>query len=273
MQYVKVNEGQYNLNMTDQLRKHTADKDSITVKLHEKDECNKAFKEFWETIFKTKNIDTEKIRIMAPELISEYRLIDFTRDTFNTVLKKAKAFKSPGEHNLGTELFTSLPEKNKHQLFTFMKLCWEQKWVPPRWKKSVLKLINKVDSPEFTSDFRPIALLDADYKIFTGIICEELTKSIEANDILDDLQFGFRKNRTTHHALLTYISVIEDAIQFNKELHVCYLDFVKAYDTVEIPLLSKIMRPYSVHQSLIDLINTVYSGNYGTPQPSRYQHF
>ena len=42
---------------------------------------------------------------------------------------------------------------------------------------------------------RPIALMDISYKIFPGLIKNEIEAHLKANDLLNELQSGFTKKR------------------------------------------------------------------------------
>jgi len=92
-------------------------------------------------------------------------------------------------------------------------------------------------------NYRPIALLECDQKIFTHIIYQKLLKHMDNTKKLEPSQFGFRKDIDIAQALL------------------CYLDFFKAYDSVEIDMLIRTLKYYKVPEKIIDLVENLYQNN------------
>ena len=45
-------------------------------------------------------------------------------------------------------------------------------------------------------------------------------------------------------ALITFITTVSDARHHNEELHVCYLDFAKAFDSIPHRMLIQALRYY-----------------------------
>ena len=72
-------------------------------------------------------------------------------------------------------------------------------------------LIFKSGSRGDTKAYRPIALLNQAYKIFTTIINNRLKKLVEEVGIFDDSQNGFRSGRSVHDNILTLLAAIERA--------------------------------------------------------------
>ena len=72
------------------------------------------------------------------------------------------------------------------------------------------------------SNYRPITLLNVEYKIFTIFIHNKLTKIVENK--LVDCQMGFRTNRSTIDNLFMVRQIIEKCHEFNTELHNVFID-------------------------------------------------
>jgi len=77
----------------------------------------------------------------------------------------------------------------------------------------------------------------------------------------DSSQFGFRRNKSTHQALLTFISILEESKKNKEDVFVGYLDLFKAYDTVEHNVLHKILVKYKLPLDIVELIKTIYQDN------------
>ena len=74
-------------------------------------------------------------------------------------------------------------------------------------------------------------------KVFTHIINSRLTRWTESNSVLNDAQAGFRKGRSTIDHMFTLYADIEKHLLKNTKLYVAFIDFRKAYDTVNRDIL------------------------------------
>ena len=60
----------------------------------------------------------------------------------------------------------------------------------------------------------------------------QLIEYIETNNILDELQFGFQKKKSTEHAISAIISNITNASKEKKSSYCIFLDFAKAFEKI-----------------------------------------
>ena len=72
---------------------------------------------------------------------------------------------------------------------------------PDKLKIEKITPIYKKDSDELLENYRPVSTLPIFGKIFEKIIYERLYGFFVSQNILHDKQFGFRKNRSTSHAI------------------------------------------------------------------------
>lgn len=227
-----------------------------------------AFNEFWSKLYNTKlkpeewpeDKDYPLDELVEPKQWSQTSWI-ITEEDFKKALKQIGKNKAPGESQIGTEVLAALPNQQLQDLYDFFLFCWENEWIPDEWRHSQVVLIPKSENLQNVADFRPIALQEAAYKVFTTIILEKAMKHAELNSIIDELQFGGKKGVTLAQAHLTFQSVLEDAKQFKKELHVLYIDFSKAFDSVEPWILEKILSYYDYPPKFVNMIREIYTNN------------
>ena len=62
------------------------------------------------------------------------------------------------------------------------------------------------------------------------------------NQELPDVQAGFRKGRGTGDQIANIHWIIEKAREFQKNMHLCFLDYTKAFDCVDHNKLWKILK-------------------------------
>ena len=78
------------------------------------------------------------------------------------------------------------------------------------------------------SDYRPFSISILS-KTFEGLLSKRISKFVEGNDLLPNLQFGFRKGGGTCDALLTISSHLQEALDYGHEARLVGLDFSGAF--------------------------------------------
>ena len=103
---------------------------------------------------------------------------------------------------------------------------------------SQLKIANvlplfKAEDPLQFNNYRPVSLLCILSKVFEKIMYSRLHEFLEKLDILYEYQFGFRKKHSTHLAHLILHDKLSKVLGDGKTAIGIYLDFSKAFDTVD----------------------------------------
>ena len=79
-----------------------------------------------------------------------------------------------------------------------------------------------------------------------------------------DIQAGFRKGRGTRDQIANIHWIIGKAREFQKNIYLCFIDYVKAFDCVDHNKLWKILKEMGIQDHLICLLRNLYAGQEAT---------
>ena len=103
---------------------------------------------------------------------------------------------------------------------------------PDVWSKGIIVPIYKKGDKTNPDNYRGITLLSCLGKLFTSIINDRITKFVENNSILSEVQAGFRKGYSTTEQMFNLKCLIDSIINSKKKLFCAFTDFKKAFDMV-----------------------------------------
>ena len=82
------------------------------------------------------------------------------------------------------------------------------------------------------NNYRPVSILSMLSKVFEKVMYSRLIDFLEENKILIVNQFSFRKNHSSYMALMVLIDKLTKALENGDYVIGMFLDFSKAFDTV-----------------------------------------
>ena len=81
------------------------------------------------------------------------------------------------------------------------------------------------------------------------------------NQELSDVQAGFRKGRGTRDQIANIHWIIEKAREFQKKIYFCFIDYAKAFDSVDHNKLWNILKEIGIPDHLTCLLRSLYVGH------------
>lgn len=148
------------------------------------------------------------------------------------ILKNIRASKSSGPDDLPASMITDAAEELAAPLTFLINTCFKSGVFPTAEKTSKVTPIYKSGEKKQFTNYRPISVLNVVSKVIEKLAFNQLADYFENNDLLTNSQYGFRRNRSTQHAVTTLVDHIRLNMDKGNYTGVLYMDFSKAFDTV-----------------------------------------
>ena len=191
--------------------------------------------------------------------VDEFLDCDITVEEVFHVLNLAKNGKSPGIDDLPVELL-----KNSTALSALVRIfniCFNTGKVPNLWSKGVITPIPKSSTSDPTDplSYRGITLAPSTYKLYCGILDLRLSTKLDVSDMLHDEQNGFRRERNTVDHLSSITSIIETRKLRKLSTFAAFIDFKKAYDSVNRFLLFQKLERLGISSKMLRALKSLYN--------------
>ena len=109
------------------------------------------------------------------------------------------------------------------------------------------------------NNYRPIALLPTISKIFEKLIHRRVSSFLTKFELLYPDQYGFQSKKSTTDAILKFTDKCYDALNSRRALISVYIDFSKAFDTVDHVILLKKLEHYGFRGCILDWFKSYLS--------------
>ena len=112
------------------------------------------------------------------------------------------------------------------------------------------------------ANYQTIALISHASKVIFKILQARLQQYVNCE--LPDVQAGFRKGRGTRDQIANIHWIIEKARKFQKTIYFCFIDYTKAFDSVDHNKLQNILKEMGIPDHLICLLRNLYADQEAT---------
>ena len=136
---------------------------------------------------------------------------------------------------------------------------WSQKQVPDSWHLARVSAIFKKGDQSLCSNFRPISLLSAGYKLFALVLLNRL-RACNVDKYLWPSQFGFKRNARVTDALFMARRHIDHAYaKRDGKLCLLALDWAKAFDSIMPHSMIHALKRFGIPDDFLHMVNAIYS--------------
>ena len=173
--------------------------------------------------------------------------------------RKVKNNKVPGIDNITGEMLKADIEASTTWLKKLFDKIWAEEETPGECSRRVLTTVPKKGDLSKCSNWRGITLLSVPSKILGNILIERIREALDKE--LRKEQAGFKKGKGTSYQIFILRNIIEQSVELQAPLHLNFIDFEKAFDSIHRETLWKIMEFYGVPSKKATIIKRLYRNN------------
>ena len=180
------------------------------------------------------------------------------REEIRKAISILKAGKAPGPDEIPAEAIKADMETSIEILYDLIGKICDTDEIPIGWKEGYLVKIPKKGDLQECRNYRGIMLLSVPGKVLNRIILERLKN--EVDNILKDHQAGFCQGRGCIDQIATLRIIVEQSLEFDSSLYINFVDYEKAFDSLDRDTLWKLLQHYGIPEKIITLIRNTYDG-------------
>lgn len=182
---------------------------------------------------------------------------DVTCKEVQSAIKSLKNNKSPGCDGLTAELYKLFANELSPFLTSVIKESINKEALPPTLTQGIITLIPKPKKDlTILDNYRPITLLNNDYKIFAIVFAKRLKECLHS--IIDETQSGFMKDRHIMNNIRLVLDLFDYSNLVEHNSFILFLDFYKAFDSVEHHFIFKSLQKFGFGEYFCKAVRTLY---------------
>ena len=206
------------------------------------------------------SIFIDKIKQYIPPISDDLR-VRCDSELLSSEIQKAlfsmQKGKSPGVDGLSVSFYVHFWDFIRIPLLNMYNECISNSELTTTMKQGVISLIPKPDKDSlFIDNWRPITLLNIDYKILASVYANRLKTGLDA--IIGETQTGFMKNRHISGNIRLVLDLIDYADNINSDAFILFLDFYKAFDTIEHKFLIETIKTFGFGSNFSNVVSMFY---------------
>jgi len=149
------------------------------------------------------------------------------------------------------------PNSMVEQLVVQFNSIWKTQEIPDDWTKGIIVKLPKNGSLSDCNNWWGITLLSTPGKAFTRVMLNRLQDTVDQT--FWEGHAGFRKGRSWTEQIFALRNILEQSVEYRKDLVVNFIDFKKAFDSVYRPALWTILKHYCMPDRYLHIFKALYN--------------
>ena len=130
---------------------------------------------------------------------------------------------------------------------------------PKMWTNAIIVPIHKSGDKEIPNNYRGVSLLSVLGKVFARILNKRLSVWAEVNNHFVEEQGGFRAGYSTMDNMFVLFGIVQRYLtKRSGKIYVCFVDFQKAFDTINRSLLWNTLKRVGVGGKMLAVLQSMY---------------
>ena len=193
---------------------------------------------------------------------SSFTLYESNPEEVSLIISKLNPKKAAIADCVSTKFLKIANNISAHYISLLFNICVNTGAYPNILKIAQVFPIHKKGSKLECSNYRPISLLSPINKIFEKLLYSRINGYFERFNLFTPHQYGFRKNRSTSHAIYDLVENERTARDQNLLTCAIYLDLQKCFDSVDREILLKKLSHYGIRGKAQQLLRSYLSDRY-----------
>ena len=130
---------------------------------------------------------------------------------------------------------------------------------PTAWTGAIIIPIHKSGNKNDPDNYRGVSLLSILGKVFAHILNKRLSWWQEENNKIAEEQSGFRTGYSTMDNVFVLYAIVQRYLtKKSGKVYVCFVDFKKAFDTINRSMLWNVLRKAGVGGKMLKILQSMY---------------
>jgi DNA-directed RNA polymerase subunit F len=178
--------------------------------------------------------------LIAEWIDFQYTNIAEVSDIMNEIKTKS------GLNNVNVEMIKHVMATYGSNIIEIMNESLRSGIFPRMWKYTIVVPVPKIKGSIKAQEMRPINMAPVLSKILQSVVKRQLEVYLKNNEILSKYQSAFREKHSCETALNLVINKWKEKLEEKKVIIAVFLDLKRAFETVVVDILLKILHRYGV---------------------------
>jgi len=176
-------------------------------------------------------------------------------------IKQLKKGKSPGPDGISDEFYIFFFEKVTEPLLKTLNYIYQNNKLNEQFTNGVVTLVHKKGDPSKIENYRPITLLNCDYKLLSRILNNRIKPALK--QIISEQQHA-ASGLSTHTATIVIRDAYYEVQKSKTDSFFVAVDFRKAFDSINHDWLIRVLKKKNFPDVFLKFMKSIDSKSFST---------